>query len=164
MICWYENLNLFEFSHLLLERLITLTLLGFILFKKNKKVSSTKLLLSHFFCQLCITIYMMLVMNTFITFVLYILSISFCFSFFICSSYLRIFFERKKLNLLDFKVDLILLVSVISIIITFNFLYKEIHYLYHSLAIAFVNNTKFPTVYHAILLAGAANAFLINSC
>ena len=37
--------------------------------------------------------------------------------------------ERKKLNSLDFKVDLILLVSVISIIITFNFLYEEIHYL-----------------------------------
>ena len=153
-------------SHLLLGTLITLTLLGFILFKSNKikKALSTKLLLSHFFCQLCIALYMMLVVNNFITFNLYILSISFCFSFFIYNSYLRIFLERKKLNLLNFKVDLILLVSVISIIITFGFLYNEIDYSYDPLAIEFVDNIKFPTVYHTIVLAGATTAFLINSC
>jgi AraC-like DNA-binding protein len=107
---------------------------------------------------------MMLVVNNFITFNLYILSISFCFSFFIYNSYLRIFLERKKLNLVNFKVDLILLVSVISIITTFGFLYNEIDYSYDPLAIEFVDNIKFPTVYHTIVLAGATTAFLINSC
>ena len=153
-------------SHLLLGTLITLTLLGFILFKNNKikKALSTKLLLSHFFCQLCIALYMMLVVNNFITFNLSILSISFCLSFLIYSSYLKISLERKKLNLIDFKVDLILLISVISIIITFGFYYNEIDYSYNSLAIEFVNNIKFPTVYQAIVLARAATSFPINSC
>ena len=153
-------------SHLLLGTLITLTLLGFILFKNNKikKALSTKLLLSHFFCQLCIALYMMLVVNNFITFNLYTLSISFCFSFFIYNSYLRIFLERKKLNLVNFRSDLVLLVSVIFIIITFGFLYNEIDYSYDPLAIEFVDNIKFPTVYHTIVLAGATTAFLINSC
>lgn len=125
---------------------------------------STKLLLSHFFCQLCIALYMMLVVNNFINFNLYILSISFCFSFFIYNSYLRIFLERKKLNLVNFRSDLVLLVSVIFIIITFGFLYNEIDYSYDPLAIEFVDNIKFPTVYHTIVLAGATTAFLINSC
>ena len=107
---------------------------------------------------------MMLVVNNFITFNLSILSISFCLSFLIYSSYLKISLERKKLNLIDFKVDLILLISVISIIITFGFYYNEIDYSYYSLAIEFVNNIKFPTVYQAIVLARAATSFPINSC